>query len=551
MFDSQSVSKHASRITVLAVVVLITLSAVPLSVSAADNTVTGKPDISLSSPDGPVAPESAHAFTVTVSNSGTLIQGGQDQYEREVQTAEALKLDIATEKLDANITPKSGTYTISSLPSGQGTDVKFQLEVGDVEPGTYRIPIDVAYEHTRSVSYGRFQEASRTKTEEESTQYVDITIEDQPQFSIVSQGENEIYGGDTGQLSLDVKNTGTETATDASVQLSSQSPTLYFGQMTSPQPKTSVYIPALDPGETANISAKVGAESNADAGDYPINAVVAYTNSNGVTRKSQSLTAGVSVQPERTFELRNVDTEKFRVDESDAEIHGEIVNTGSGSANNVAVRLGSIPGIEPTNGESAVGDLAPGESKPVSFTVAIPGSAEPGSNSFPFNVEYENDNGDVRTISSPLRQPLEIGAERDPFEVVNVSTSVSPGGSDTVAVSLRYQGDEPVSAANAKLFVSDPLSTSDDGAYLGELQPGETTTATFTASADSAAITKEYDASVEVRYDEPDGDTKYTDGLTVGVPVSPQSGGLPVPLPVIIGLVVVVAGVGYVLYQRR
>ncbi|MCG1004952.1 MULTISPECIES: COG1361 S-layer family protein [Halobacterium] len=120
-----------------------------------------------------------------------------------------------------------------------------------------------------------------------------------------------------------------------------------------------------------------------------------------------------------------------------------------------------------------------------------------------------------------------------------------------MTVGIRYNGDQAVSATNAKLFVSDPISTSDDSAYLGTMEPGETMNATFTASAGSAALVKEYDASIEVRYDDADGDTKYTDGLSIGIPVSPASGGLPVPLPVIAGVVLIAAGGAYVLYRRR
>ena len=116
---------------------------------------------------------------------------------------------------------------------------------------------------------------------------------------------------------------------------------------------------------------------------------------------------------------------------------------------------------------------------------------------------------------------------------------------------MQYNAEEPVSATNAKLFVSDPISTSDDGAYLGEMQPGETKTATFTVSAGSSAVVKAYDASVEVRYDEADGDTRYTDGLPVGIALSPSSGGLPVPMSVL--GVVALLGIGAiaVIYRRR
>jgi hypothetical protein len=551
MIDKPHAQKYVSGITVTALALMVVLTAVPMPVQAAESTVTGKPDISVSSPNGPVEASSTQTLTVTLSNTGTILQGGQASYEQEVQTAEGLQVQVLEDRISESINVNTGTHTVSSLPSGTAARSQFQLELGQVEPGTYRIPIEVSYEHTRSVSYGPYQETFRKTSEENDIRYIELTVEEKPQFKLVAEGENNVFGGDTGQLAFTVKNTGTQTATDASVQLRSQSPALYFGSQSSPQSSTSLYIPSIAPGETRNLSAQVGAEANTEAGHYPIETTLAYTNENGVTEQSDTLTTGVLVQPERRFALTNIQTERFRVDESEATIQAEVVNTGTGNANNVAVRLASHPSITATNGEAAVGDLAPGESKPVSFTVVIPESAEPGTNSFPFTVEYENPDGDLRTTTSPIRKALKIGAEQNPFKVVNVSTDVSPGGSDTVAVRVQYQGDEPVTATNAKLFVSDPLSTSDDGAYLGSMEPGETTVATFTASAGSDALVKDYDASVEIRYDEQDGDTKYTDGLPIGVAISPASGGLPVPLPVIGAIVVVVLGAGYLLYRRR
>jgi hypothetical protein len=263
-----------------------------------------------------------------------------------------------------------------------------------------------------------------------------------------------------------------------------------------------------------------------------------------------TLTTGVEVRPERTFAMSDLETSNFRVDESEATISGRITNTGPAPARNVVVRLRDHGTVTPTNGEAAVGTLDPGESADVSFTTAIAGDAEPGSNSFTFDVEYENADGDVLTASNPIRKTATIEPQRDRFEVSNVSTSVTPGGTARLSADVRYVGEAPVSAVNARLFTSDPLSTSDDGAFLGRMEPGETSTATFRISATSDALPKEYAASIEVRYDEADGDTAFTDGMSIGVPVGEPSGGPPVP-PIVVGAVVVLAVIGGVVWYRR
>jgi hypothetical protein len=226
------------------------------------------------------------------------------------------------------------------------------------------------------------------------------------------------------------------------------------------------------------------------------------------------------------------------------------VNTGAATARNVVVTVSSEGSITATGSQSAIGDLEPEESKPVRFTVAVAEDAEPGSRSLSFGVEYENDEGDLRTADEPVRKPVSVGEELDSFEVVSVDTSVSAGGGDTVEVEIRNNGENNVSAVNAKMFVNDPLSSSDNSAFLDEMEPGETKTAVFRVSATGDAVPKEYDASLELRYEDRTGETELADGISFGVPVAESSGGLPIPF-VVAGLVVVVASGGIFVYRRR
>ncbi|MFC6989451.1 CARDB domain-containing protein [Haloplanus sp. GCM10025708] len=516
----------------------------------ADDSVYGEPDLSLSVADDTFRASETATLSIDVTNDGQIYQGGPAKYEQQVQTARNVQMKILEDRIDAPIDVKTGTVAIGSIPEASTAPFEFALELGQVQPGTYRIPVEVSYKHVRAVTYSDTEQPEYVWLENDERKYVTIRVEDRPQFEVVSEGSNSLFAGDTGTLSFSLKNTGTREARAASVRLSSKAPEVFFGNPSNQQRTTSLYVPSLAPGETTNLSVQVGATGDVSPGEYPIETVVAYQNQNDVTERSDALTTGVTVRPERTFAIDDLRTQNFRVGESEARITGDVVNAGEGVARNVVVRLRTNGPMTPTNGESAVGDLEPGESKRVSFTTAISEDAQPGTNSFAFTVEYENAEGDVRTAGNPVRKSISIGEERDPFRVVGVNTSVTPGGTADLRVRLQYLGDDPVSATNAKLFVSDPLSSSDDGAYLGTVEPNETTTATFRVSAASGALVKSYAASVEVRYDEPDGDTKFTDGLSLGVPVSESESGPPVlPIAVVVGLVVL--GAGAYLYRRR
>ncbi len=546
----QQRSKAAIRGLVVGAFLLgLALSA---AVVAADEIVVGQTELVASSPDGDFQPQSSQTLTVTITNDAEVQRGGPASYEQEVKNARNIRVEVLDDEIDAPISVEAGTQTIGSLPGGGETQLRFPLEVGDVEPGTYRVPVRVEYTNTRAISYDPSSPADveRQNRDVDETKFVTITVADEPRFGIVSEETNRIFAGDTGEFGFTIRNVGTERATDATVSLSTNTPGVFFGKQSSASPDSSVYVPALDVNETASFSVNVGAQDDVSPGTYPILATVEYEDENGITGQSDTLRAGLRVRPERSFSLRNVTTSDFRVDEPEATIRAELVNEGPAPAQNVVARLEPTGGVTVTNGETAVDDLAVGEAKSVSFTVSIPEEADPGSRSFAVDVEYENADGDVRSLSTPLRQSLAVESERDRFEVVGSNTSVTPGGSETLTVTLRYQGDEPVSNVNAKLFTSDPLSSPDDGAFLGTVEPGETITAQFTVSASGDAIAKQYDSAVEVRYEESDGDTRFSGTLSVGVPVSEaESGGFPT-LPAAAVALLVLGGAGTVIYRR-
>ena len=539
------------RVLLVLVAGLVVLSGVALPV-AANKTVTGEPDLSVSSPTGPVQASERTTLTVTLANDGNLNRGVLDRpdFEREVQTARNVRVRLLESEIDAPIDVKTGTLAVGQIGPTDSTELEFTLETGTIAPGTYNLPVEVEYGYTTSIVFGQFEQPEFVRTSETIRTSVQLRVEDRAQFEVVSEGSNQLFAGDTGDLSFTVENVGSRTASRASIQLTSGTPGLYFGSPSAPQDQTSLFVRSLEPGESRNLTTQIGATGETRPGSYPIETVVIYQNTNDVRQESDPLRTGATVRPERTFVLRNLETERLRVDEREARITGEIVNRGEAMAHAVSVSMTDPGTIEPTNGESAVGNLAPGGSAPVAFTVTVPGDAEPGTNTVRFDVEYENDAGDLRRTDEPLRQSVTVGPEREQFEIVGVATTISPGGSATLDVEVRYAGAAPVSAVNAKLFASDPLSSSDDGAFLGRMAPGSTATASFRVSAAGSALVKEYASALQLRYEEADGDTRFTDDISIGVPVSESEGGGPPLVPIAVGAVVVLALAGYVVVRR-
>ena len=544
---------RSRHISALLLSVLLVLAALSLP-AGANTAVIGEPEVAVSSPTGPVQASSTAGLTVVLTNDGSLDQGDprNPQYEQQVTTARNVRVEVVESGIDAPVEVQTGSQTLGTLPTGQSVPLDYQLEVGNATPGTYQVPVRVEYTYTRAIIFDQGEQPEFVTTTETVRTTVSLRVESRPQFRVTAAETDGLFAGDTDRLALTVENVGSQVAADTRLRLSAGAPELYFGPTNAPQRQTGVFVGRLAPDERREVSVRIGATGDAAPGSYPVQTNVTFENTNGVTERADPRTVGVTVGEERKFAFRNVETEQFRVDEEEARIRADLANVGDAPAQQVAVRMRGGPDspVTPTNGESAIGDLAPGESAPVSFTVSVAEDAEPGTNSFVFAVEYENAAGEVRTVGDPLRRALTIEQRRERFEVTNVSTDLSPGGSATLDVTFRYAGEEPVSAVNARLFPTDPLSSADDGAFLGDLEPGETATATFAVSAGGSAIPKMYDSSVEVRYDEPDGDTRFTDGLPVGVPVSESDGGPPV-VPIAVGGVIVLVGGVYVLLRRQ
>jgi hypothetical protein len=571
------------RLLALFLAVTLVVSAVPAA-AVQEEQVIGSPEIDVSAPDNRFSPSERGALNVVVSNAGDVKLGGPAPFTERVTTARNVHVSVLEDRVDAPIEFKSGTVVLGAVNTARPATATFELETAEnLEPGTYRIPVRIEYDYTRIVTYEKtrsppgYQNPEFADSAHDRIETVEVVVERDSRFDVSSAESTGVYAGDTGRLNVSVTNTGTETARDATLQLSSGSPSVYFGPQTNPQQSTTVFVSELAPGESATASVEVGATAETTPGSYPVEARVIYENDNGVMTKSDPLPTEVQVGDERRFTLENLQTERLRVGEDDVVVTGEIVNHGPAPAANAVVKLaagssaagaGAGPNGAPggaggaasaasgaggpilvTSPESGIGTLEPGDSQPVRFKLAVSEDAEPGSQTLNFVVEYENSDGDLRQSTTPIRKSVEVGSELDTFEVVDTQTSVTAGGSDALQVTVENTGDETVSDANAKLFVNDPLSAPDNSAFLGELEPGETTTATFKIEATGQAQAKEYAGSLEVRYEDESGDSQLADGIQVGVPVAPASGGLPLTY-IGLGLGVVVLSGGVFAWRR-
>ncbi|PSQ45847.1 hypothetical protein BRD17_00565 [Halobacteriales archaeon SW_7_68_16] len=369
-------------------------------------------------------------------------------------------------------------------------------------------------------------------------------VDIEKQSVVLANATGSLTVGERGTVNLTVRNDGPRLVRDATVTLATSGPTL-----TPLEPDRPLGTIGVD--ETGTATVPVRTASAADPGDRQVSFVVTYENEAGDTRRTDPLTARLSVADEQSFSLSAIESD-LRVGE-EGTISGTVTNDGPLPATDAVVVVSGLDrNVDLGAGEYALGDLAVGESATFSYPVETTGAVDAGPRQFSITVRYRDARGDQRA-STTLPGTVRIGSSRDQFSVTTRNASVPAGGSQTVEVILRNQGDDRLTNLNAKAFVDDPLSLSSDEAFVPAVPSGGNVTIAFDVAASGSAPQRVRPLEFDVQYNEPDGDTRLTDTYQVAVDVTEgeASGGIGiVPIAVLIGVIVFVLVTWFVATRR-
>jgi hypothetical protein len=422
-----------------------------------------------------------------------------------------------------------------------------EAAVGALDPGestTFSLPVTIAAsgdDGPRQLDFAVQYENADGERRASDTLAVRVPVEAEQEFTVEGT-ESTLLVGDRGTVTLTVTNDGPETANDAVVQLTTANPNV--------QPReTEAAVGALAPGESAQVTFPVGIADTAEAGARQLSFAVQYENDAGELRRTDGLRPTVEVAGEQAFSVGGVEGD-LRVGE-EGELVATVTNDGPLPAGEAVVRLAGVTdNAHPMATEFAAGTLSVGDSATATFPIEISESAESGPRQFSLLVEYRNREGDVLT-SDRLSTRVEVAPERPQFGVEADGASLTAGGSDSVTLVVTNNGDEAVTNVNAKAFVDNPLSTTDDEAFVDRIPPGESAKVVFGLDVAGGALQKAYPLSVDFQYDDGSGDTKLTDTYQVAVDVSAPEDDGPSTAVIAGGVLVVVLVVAGALWWRR
>ncbi|WP_049911194.1 COG1361 S-layer family protein [Halorubrum lipolyticum] len=565
-----------SRIRRVAVVALVCcLLTAGTALVAANDTVSGDPDIEAFAPETAFVPGEESTLQVSLNNRGDVSEEGFDDLESEVVTAhETTARVLSGDETDRDVPfdVRTGEQTVGDVPRGVTGPIDFTVVPDeDAEPGVYQVPIRLEYRNVYNAEddNGATLRDERVETE---TVFVDVEITDRAQFAVTAV-DGAVQAGDTGAVNVTMRNVQNETAREASVAATPVDPDLTF---TTEAGTTETYVDDWAPGENRTFTYRFDAAAEATPRASTLEFDVEYRDAERADAAARTVRTGVTPLSRQAFDVTGLES-SLEVGK-DGSFAVEVRNDGPRAVENAVVAFDNeapapegvaadtIPADEnvvPRETRVTVGDLAVGETATATFDAGIRSDANPGNRTLNLAVRYRGLDDDV-IVSNAYDAVVDVRPEQETFAVSPVELSsddgseggnetgddgnaspsdgnatdagrtagVAPGETARYDVVVRNTGSEPVSDVQAKLFVDEPISSDDDEAFVTSLDPGEETTLRFEVSADGGAAPKTYSAAMDFRYDDADGDEQLSDTYRLPVEVATDDGGSVLRSPV-------------------
>lgn len=413
----------------------------------------------------------------------------------------------------------------------------------------------------------KFKEKEQTITLKVVVDEGDVRLE------IVNIQTEDMIAGGKGKLTLTIKNTGEKEAKNLFVVLATPSgfttlttmqeipsadalqPLLTLIQMQSMLSRTSVELPELSvppelaallvkgayyvgdlkPDESVNVTFIVDITTD-EPGYYPFQIRGVYLDEYGETKQTSNVAFGVKVEEGVDFEVVNTSSSVYAGSKGDFVVDIKLTR----AVENLRVKLEVQPPLTAIVSETYIGDVD--DACEAKFKVKASGDAEQAV--YPAKLKLTYSLGDKEQS-----EELDVGIVVHPkmkFELEG--KGVIPAGEEKiVTVTIRNAGAFTIKDATARITVVDPFSTTDDTAYIGNLEPGEAKNVSFKIKVDDDATPKTYALNLEVKYRDPSDEWVISDPVKMPIEVVEYKG---IPKGLLYGLLIAAVIAGAAIYNR-
>ncbi|MBX0294287.1 COG1361 S-layer family protein [Haloarcula nitratireducens] len=409
------------------------------------------------------------------------------------------------------VTPRQREVPLRDLDEDEEVDFELPLRVDDtVEPTDRQFEFAVRYTN---------DEGERRTSD---PLFATVRIREEVDVIEVVEVDSASQVGDRGTASVTLVNDGEEELRDARVTFSSLDRSLRFGNASN----TSRFVARWDPGEERTFDLATRLPAEAATGEYPVSVRTRYTDEDGDEQVADDVQFGVTPDAEQGFDVDDPEGQ-LRVGR-DGTISGVVENEGPQDAESAVLRV-IPPGDDfaALESEYVLGNFDSGENATFEFPIRVRDGARPGRKQFEFVVEYRNDEGDVLE-SQRLAARYRVAGAADQFRVTNAESDVQVGEDGTVALTLRYTGEEELTDAVVQLqSVSGDLTVGAGGGVngsraVGQWDPGERRTVRFQVAAPNDTAPQDYPFDVRVTYEDEDGDRQRSEAISLAIRPAPE-----------------------------
>ncbi|MDD1664459.1 MAG: S-layer protein [Methanomicrobiales archaeon] len=379
------------------------LALIAAPVMAGEKDLFGSPQLSAAiSGTNEFTPGEDVTLTVEVQNTGvieaTIVQSSIITATDKPNTAKLLVIGLSPGT--APVTVKTDPQMVGDLLGGKSISAAFTVKISKYAAGgVYTLPLQLTYQYLNNAEQVSFDTVRYWYYNKNITLPLDITIKPGVTLDVTEARAEQLNVGTEGYVIVGIKNAGSEYARNAVAKLERD------GQSPLVPTDASVYIGDFGPGETREIRFKASVSTDAEAQEYPVDIHVDYTNSEGDSASSDTVTVGIPVGKKIQF---SVASPVSRVDPGER-VTLEVVyqNTGSAAVYHAEARISAVDPFTSNDDTAYLGDLAPGQTGTARYEMTVDSGATPKSYGLDSEIRYR-DALDNSQISDTIKVQVDV-----------------------------------------------------------------------------------------------------------------------------------------------
>jgi hypothetical protein len=346
-------------------------------------------------------------LTVLISNTASIENVINTNENREYDSLIALGVKATPHAGDGALTIKSDTVMIGDLaPGAQGKITVYATVAQDAAPGIYSLPLTLSYNYVSATEEYRTESVRMYYVPVETVTSAPITIAANVQMTLHDISVDSLNVGHEGFVIVEVENTGHETGYNTVAHIYSRE-----GSPLVPVDGT-VFIGEFAPGQKESLAFKLKVDSKAEPKEYPSGIMLEYTDSSGLSQRTDPRMFGVPIGEKLTFAI--VDN-KVSIYPGETKIFElEIVNTGVTTANGAQAKMSVLTPFTAVTDLYSLSDLKAGESAVAQFTIAVDSAAVLKQYKLDIFVRYKDDLNNSR-VSDAMSLTVDV-VERTGFD---------------------------------------------------------------------------------------------------------------------------------------